>query len=438
MAEGTTFLPDVVSQPRLDPQRLAWGVMLIAFAAFCMICIIIGIGVNYFLFQSSIPMETSVQIGRGSASVNAITQRTRVDNFVAGDISTDSVAQATIFFRDEQQGGRLIASVTLRGDTGLTVWRAVQPRFDWGTTNYVIDLQNFTGRLDIFVAKDLRRDLRLTITTNQGALVDLSSSGQYQVNALGSQLQVLNRQGEISITPPGSTLGRGIPVDSLGLISSDKPSEVQVWPGYFNLLQNSTFEDIFTPSGGDITQSVTQGWACTNGANEGPRGSYQPEMQDGRFVLRMLRAEGATTHGETRCGRWWPQEGYNVTGFSGLILRASFNIQYQSLNACGIDGSECPLMLRGDYIDEQGTPHFWVHGFYYALDEQLNYPLFCSSCSLEHERVKEKAWYTYDSGNFLALFPPGERPAAILNVQFYTSGHQYDVFVGELALLASS
>jgi hypothetical protein len=44
-------------------------------------------------------------------------------------------------------------------------------------------------------------------------------------------------------------------------------------------------------------------------------------------------------------------------------------------------------------------------------------------------------WYTYDSGNWFNLLPPGKRPVAISNVQFYASGHQYDVYVGEVALL---
>jgi hypothetical protein len=117
------------------------------------------------------------------------------------------------------------------------------------------------------------------------------------------------------------------------------------------------------------------------------------------------------------------------------VLRATFNIQYQSLAVCGQKGSECPLMLQIDYRDENGVGQRWFHGFYAAENEQLNYPLSCDSCASEHEHVNEKVWYTYDSGNLFNLFPPGKRPVAISNVQFYASGHQYDVYVGEVALL---
>src|SRR5262245_43148452 len=67
MTTSTSELPALPR--RLNPQRLAWGVLLISFAVFCAICIITGLGVNYFLFQSTIPMVSSVRVGRGTASL---------------------------------------------------------------------------------------------------------------------------------------------------------------------------------------------------------------------------------------------------------------------------------------------------------------------------------------------------------------------------------
>src|SRR5262249_15612435 len=113
-------------------------------------------------------------------------------------------------------------------------------------------------------------------------------------------------------------------------------------------------------------------------------------------------------------------------------------IGYQSLNACGVDGSECPMMLQIDYSDANGVGHHWIHGFYSLVQPQLNYPLQCNSCAQEHEHIYANAWYTYDTDNFFNLFPPDTRPVSIANVQFYASGHQYDVYVGEVALLVGN
>jgi hypothetical protein len=427
-----TALPKPQSQ--IDPQRLAWGVMLLSFAIFCLICLAAGVGVNYFLFQSTVNMETVVQVGQGTLTVSDRSIRQSLE-LISGDrLSTDPQTQATIFFRDATLENRLIASVTLRGDTDLTVRRTARPRFDWSSVDYTIELQSLSGDLDIFVAKDLTRPLRLTVNTSDGALVDIGSSGQYTVSALPGQVKAVNRQGQLILTPPGSHIGHAIPVENQGTIFAANPTEVVMSSAYVNLLANSTFEEVFESSDGGLAV----GWGCANPLVD-PPGSYQAEVQDGRTVLRLVRAGGAITPGETRCIAPFPNGGYDIRGLNSLVLRASFAIQYQSLAACGFEGSECPLMLRVDYIDASGDARVWYHGFYYL--NQQDYPERCDSCFEEHEQVNEKAWYTYDSGNWLSLFTPlplDQRPVRILNVQFYASGHQYDVYVGEVALLAGS
>jgi hypothetical protein len=439
LAEGTTTLPDTLPRSRIDPQRMAWGVLLLSFAIFCSICIITGIGLNYFLFQSSVLIETDVQVGDGSVSVNTSTVYSYLSLTSAAELRTDSQAQSTIFFRDSQSGDHLIASVTIRANTNVTLRRAVRPRFRWGNGGYTIEMQDLIGELDIFVPNNLERDFRLTIQTPEGALADLGSSGQYFVSASESQIRVTNREGQVSLVPANTNQGRAIPVNTMGVISTDKPDEVTLSPALINLIQNSTFQDVVTTQddGGTSSLGLATSWGCTNSTTNLPRGSYQAEMQDGRYLLHFLRGENAETNGETRCGTF-PSGGYGVSQYSTLVLRSTFNIQFQSLNACGSQGSECPLMLRVDYTDARGGSHIWYHGFYAKLDPQLNDPKSCDSCTTEHEQVNPNTWYTYDSGNWFTLFSPEMRPATILNVQFYASGHQYDVYVGEVALLAGS
>ena len=382
-------------------------------------------------------METDVQVGRGTITVTGRPVRQSL-TLTNGDVlSTDSQTQSTVFFRDEGDANRLIASVTLRGNTDVTMRRAVRPRYDWTVGSYSIELQDLSGNVDIFVARDLKRDLRLTLATEKGALIDIGSSGQYSVSASDTQTKVVNRQGQIFVTLPDSNIGHAVPVDNQAVWDINSPSDVLLSSAYVNVLANSTFEDVFpTQPGGDSTQGLAKDWACTVTGDD-PPGAYTAEVQDGRTVLRLVRSNDATTNGATRCGTWFPNGGYDITGLNSLILRASFNIRYQSLAACGFEGSECPLMLQVDYVDAAGLGHRWYHGFYYAPEP--DYPQRCDSCFEEHERVNEKAWYTYDSGNWLSyftFFPEAQRPVSIVNVQFYASGHQYDVYVGEVALLA--
>jgi hypothetical protein len=126
-----------------------------------------------------------------------------------------------------------------------------------------------------------------------------------------------------------------------------------------------------------------------------------------------------------------------------LALRATFYVDFQSLAGCGTRGSECPLMLRMDYIDVEGEARQWFHGFY--AREEGDYPVRCSTCSQDHDQLNEKAWYTYESPNLLSFFKPEPdeafvpdlTPRTIVALWIYASGHQYDVWIDEVALIAA-
>ncbi|HQA68852.1 MAG TPA: hypothetical protein PK801_11045, partial [Aggregatilineales bacterium] len=117
-------------------------------------------------------------------------------------------------------------------------------------------------------------------------------------------------------------------------------------------------------------------------------------------------------------------------------LRGTFYVDEQSLSTCGQLGSECPMMMRMTYIDEQGVEREYIQGFYAYHDPSLDYPLTCDSCRAEHERISLQSWYTFRSGNLLTVLPAEQKPAIIQQVRFYASGHAYRVYVSEIELLA--
>ncbi|NWG16612.1 MAG: hypothetical protein HXY41_08255 [Chloroflexi bacterium] len=437
MSNAGIALQEGTGRARHDPQRVAWGVLLLAFAMFCLTCVATGVGVYYFLFQSTSPLDMELRVGRGSIGVNQQFVPLERDLLNGDELSTgtDGQSQATVLFFDPQQQRRLIATVTVKGGTNLILRRALRPRFDWGNGQYSIEVQDFAGDLEVFVVRDLAGSFRMTINTQQGNLIDLGASGRYSVSVREGQTRVVNQEGKAALIPADRSQGRDIPEGSQGTIYTESPNEVSVVPAYVNLLENSTFEDtaLIESAGGEM-QVVARIWGCRNDQVSAPRGTYRTEIVDGRTIMRFVRGENATSNGETRCVAFLGQSGRDVSGYDYLEMRASFSLNYQSLAACGWQGSECPLMLQVDYVDEDGELQTWYHGFYY-LQPQPGNPLTCSSCRQEHDRVNEKSWYTYTSGNLLALLGPDERPQTILNVQFYASGHQYDVSIGEISLL---
>ncbi len=171
-------------------------------------------------------------------------------------------------------------------------------------------------------------------------------------------------------------------------------------------------------------------------ANGDPIGEFNLVDEDGRTALNMLRAGGARTHGETLCSRTLNAgQGVDVTEFDTLLLDVLFKISSHSLSACGVAGSECPVMVRVDYIPVGGGPAAsWFHGFFVSFDPNITNPLVCASCTQEHEAVNANAWYSYQSDNLFSLLPANARPASIVNVVVYASGHEYDSFVASAEL----
>jgi hypothetical protein len=442
----TVAQPGQLKSPRTNTQQLAWGVLLISFAAFCVLCVIIAILIYYFLFQSTVPAQSVLRVGRGTVGLteaDLIEQvvRNQRDLFSGVSVSTDPQSQGTIFFRDQQHGGSLIAAVTLKSGSSVSLESANRPRFDWSTVEYRLSITDFSGELELLIPDSLPRDIWFSVETEHGALVYLTASGQYLLRVTDTQVEVVNYAGEALLASP-DLVNRQVGPGQRGLL--DLPStEIALLPAFNNLLGNSTFQATNIAelgiNGGSDVRELPIAWRCSNVQNDFPRGDYGITQDDGRTVLRFLRGSGANSHGETSCGQYFGPtgtDGLDVSMYDHLQMRATLKIRSHSLSTCGIEGSECPLMLRIDYIDVNNRPQVWYHGFFTTSNLNLNYPLRCSSCTQEHEAINAEAWYTYDSGNLFRQLPVDQRPKSLLNVRFYASGHEYDVALSEVALLA--
>ncbi len=429
-----------------DPQRLAWGVLLLAFAIFCLIAVTVIVGIDYFLFQSTVPIRPVLNVGRSTVGLieagNSAEQVGRNGELLANGmmISTYPQSQGAVYFLDPEDGDQVVAVVTLHNNASATLRQASRPRFEWSRAQHVIDLDNVTGKLSIDIPAADHREVLVNVETRAGAIVNLQGAGQYSINATSNQLSVINHDGTVTLISPRRQQGYSIPQNGRGLVRY-ADNEVEQTFGLVNLLADRRFESLHN------SPTESQVWICNNDPGNSPRGQYEFILENGLDILRFIRADDATTPGRISCLQSFGQSGLNIaeTGYNYLILRASMFIEYQSLDACGFQGSECPLTLRIDYVDSEGDGQTWHHGFYAVeADPQANYPLRCSSCLQDHDLINSGAWFTYESPNLLTLLQrdpdplvPGDetRPASIVGVWFYASGHQYDVRVGEVSLL---
>jgi hypothetical protein len=437
---------------KVRSSRVAWGILITAFVVFCFVCVVTGYGINYFLFQSTIPMQVALDVGRGTGSYQLVSSSEdcctapQTGHFVSLNehLWLDDQSQATIFVRDSYHENQLVAAITMKRGTNLSFGYALRPRFAWSSVGYQIDLSGVVGDLDIYVPVGLERPFWLSAKTKQGAYVYLNDSGQYTISASETQVNVTNHQGHAVLIDPEFANPRDVPIGQVGTISSgNNAQEIVISPGPLNLLQTSAYQTISPAeltTRGSLLADLVSPWQC--GDLSDPPGNYELTMPGGRPAIRFVR-EGAENHGETFCsGQAGPgQTGRDVSQYTSLVLKSTFFIQSHSVNACGFDGSECPLTFQIDYVYKDGLgneqPEKWFHGFYVNFDPLSNAPLRCSSCLLDHDNIYGQTWYTYDSRNLFDLFPEGRRPEKILRLRVYASGHEYDVSVADVELLAS-
>ncbi len=431
----------------LHPERVAWGILLIAFAIFCTLCVFTTIGVHYFLFGSTVPMDAQLQVGKGTVVVvgsdsTESAERAQRPLSLSSRISTDSLAQATLSFHDPYEGGSLIASVTVKGSTSFQLRDAARPRFEWNADSYTVTLANFEGELDVFVLRsesaDRNTQVQLNVWTSTGHLIQITHSGRYIISASPRRVTVINQEGQATVISPDRQHTRSIPEGQQGVVDiANAPSMIDLRAAYVDLLSNSTFEEVFEtrPVFGEVRQLAVS-WACDPGARYEPPGAYSVVFVDGRPALHLLRADNATSHGATLCQQRPSSEIGDVSNYTFLMLRATFFIAGHSLSGCGFDASECPIMFRIDYEDINGRSQRWYQGFYTSNDTQLGYPLSCNSCTREHQQINAGMWYTFESDNLFAVLPPEQQPRVIISVNVYASGHQYDAYISEMSLFA--
>lgn len=464
MQDSAVFVNPLSTPPsRFSASRLAWVVLIGAFSLFCVICVVTGLGVNYFLFSSMVPMQVALDVSRGTARFQLSNNPDEIAAPQTGHyvmtnelVRLDGQSQSTLLFRDVYQTNKLIAMVTMRLGSEAYLGRAQRPRFEWSTLGYFIDLTRVRGEFDIYIPHGLDRPLSMTMqladsAPESPAYVFLSGGGTYTVSVMANEVTVFNRDGLQAFIIEPNVENRFIaPGEMARATFGGEDDRIEPVPAPINFLQPATYQttdvDLLAEGNNFLLPDLIWPWQC--GSNDSvPQGRHEFGFADGRPAIRLVRGDGATNFGRTTCSQspGPSQTGRDVTSYNSLVFKTSFYIENQSLTQCGFEGSECALTLTFDYLYNQvgdngevtEEPKQWFHGFYVAPDASRTFPTRCQSCELEHDYVYPGTWYSYESPNILNLFAEAERPVRLLRVGFYASGHQYDVYVGDMALYAN-
>lgn len=444
-----------VGEPTIDesfhPQRMAWGVLLVAFAIFCTLCATTTIALQFFLFQSTVNIQTTLQPGRGTAIVRdgggsalppVLAPFSLSRGMAVRTDATDKRAQASLVFQDRHGDGKMVATVTLMNDTTLRLRDTLRPRFDWSVLNlYRINLVDIAGEVDVYVGEDLDLPVEINLWTADGTRIILSAGGHYTLLATGGPPQIINWSGQAVMIPPASNTGQSVGAGQRGTLG-EAEQFVILEASPRNLVENGQFT-VFRPENGAADPALPDqpvAWRCGRTANISPSSMYMADVApDGRPAFRLVRGDNAQSSAATWCEQ--PLDNFPLEGIASLEVRATLYIAHQSISACGILATECPLMIQIDFASNSGRQPTLRHGLYARFDPIFaGWPLLCDTCGgRDHVRIYEDAWYTYESGNLLPFLRDPDNPGetfSLRSLRIYASGHEYDVYVAEVALIA--
>jgi hypothetical protein len=345
----------------------------------------------------------------------------------------DELSQGHLTFADGLGDDRVIATVQLLGGSRAELSRATRPRFGLGDAPYSILLTQVVGRVEVVIAPRLEREIRLEIE-NGGRRVRLDQAGHYLLQFGADSLTVTVREGKALVIDGQGSAKLLEPSQTVSL-QGDNPIDVQTV--LLDLIANSRF----TESGAEPT--LPDRWGCyeqRDDTNE-PAGVYERVLFQDRYALHLDRTGPGRQHqATTGCQQRFVAT--DVRGYDSLTIRATVYLASHSVSGCGAQGTECAVILRMQYYNEEnlraGTISEWIQGFYIHFDERTGARIRCDSCTRNHQHVNAEAWYTFESDDFvldLSIEQRGLRPVEIVQISVYASGHEYEAYISEIALL---
>lgn len=430
-----------------NPHRLAWLTLLFSFVMFIVVCLAaVSLG-RYVLFEWPIDMDATLYVSRGTSGVlrsNDVGERNVRDQSAidVGDrLSTDELAQSSLVFADPYDPDIVVATVQLRANSEVEVVNAHRPRF-FGDSPYRIVLEDLQGTLEIVVSSGLERDIQLEVKT-AGGEVRIETPGVYDITAQLNQLLVVTEYGQALVITPAEG-GRFVNAGQEARISPQ--SEIIRDRVAVNLVQNSS---LVPPRGSRATIPV--GWGCNAEAEPGndtpiTLGTLGPSEFQGRDTFHIRRiADVQLFPARTYCRQYFSgtdgQRGLDVSQYDSLRIQVRMYLVQHTLPGCGQLATECVLMVHLRYRNEADpiAERDYYQGFYISPADGLGWPRKCDSCANEHLHVNKGVWYTFESTDLVQDLPAdlrNLRPIALDFIEFYASGHGYEVYVDEVSLVA--
>ncbi len=405
---------------RRNPEQLAWTVLLISLFMCIGLAVSVPLAVGSIVNDSSDTAAITLDVQQGTAlvtrtgSAEPIGVTTSLSNVPEGSsIRADENTQALLTIRSLRDNS-ILETVQIYGSTDVGLVRARVPRFEMSTRPHQIDLLTNIGRVRVNVAGGDPRPLEATVTTPQ-ARTDLQE-GSYAFEVSNDETQVTVREGLAQVSAQGGT--QDLSPQQRTVVKLNAPPSGVLSPernlvinGNFRLPLNGTWDTY-----NDLQNELEEPGTVTIQTEGGQHSAVFERQGD--------------YHAETGMRQTIDKD---VRDQTSLRLHFVVSVFDQDVPVCGQAGSECPMMVRLDYKDQDGTDRSFLQGFYTRQDPGGANPTYNTTSGRrnEHRRIPPNVVYTYDSDNLMETL----KPTQITAITFYASGHSYHSAVAEVELL---
>jgi hypothetical protein len=406
---------------RRNPQRLAWSVLIASLFTCVVLTVAVPVTLSSFVNDSSDTVELTLEVQQGTVLVSRegaaepIGVTTSLSNLAeASAIRADANGQALLTIRSPHDKS-ILQTVSIYGNTDLDIRHARAPRFQQSTRPYQIDLAVNRGRIGTNVGDGNGRAIETIVLTPQATTYLQEGSYSFDVN--NDETQVTVREGFANVSAQGS----------MQTLSPQQRTVVKL---------NSRPSGILSPkrnlvTNGNFRLPLEGTWEVYNDLQNTNELSGTVTIQSVGGQRSAVFDRAGAFHAET--GIRQNITNRDVRDFQSLRLHFVVRVADQDVPVCGQAGSECPMMVRLDYKDENGTDSRFYQGFYAVPDRNGVNPNYNTSSGSrnEHQRIVPNVAYTYDSENLMETL----KPQQITAIWFYASGHSYRSSVAEVELL---
>lgn len=409
--------------------HLAWIVIIASFFVCIGLIVAIPIGIGSLIQESTRSLDVTVQANQGTVGVRQ-TGGEPVAIFAgnpplnlnpSGSILTNATDTA-LLIAQLPGGEQTVARLQIYGNTNVSLQQATTPRFTASSAEHRLAFSIDNGRIQLTVPEQEERPVFVEMITPQGR-IDVREAGQYSVIANNVETQLAVLQGQAVVEQGDQSLSlqtdQRVVMPSSGAPRGPLDTER-------NLVSN-----------GDFSHSLDE-WVLL-APNVEIEGQSSVEVGVNNEIdepgVRFRRV--GLGHADAGLRQIINED---VTDFKSLQLLVSMEVSEQSLGVCGERGSECPLIVRIEYVDINGVDQTWQQGFYTTGEISPSTPDVCVACAPplnEHQRVPFGQLVFYESENLIERLGQLDIvPRRVKSIMLTASGHTFDTQIVDVALLA--